>query len=165
MTKYRDTICGVAVIVISIVLFIATFGIQEFTRTTLGAGFIPRITAAIFAILGIVLILRERRRNRLAALEPPTPKATEPAEKPVGLVGPLPVALNIILFVIYLLFLERVGFIIMTAAYLFLQILLITNPAKYRFGRFAVLSVVVSVTSYYLFVNIFYVMLPSGILG
>lgn len=161
MSKYKDTVVGAVVILISIVLFIASFFIQEFTRTSLGAGFVPQVTAIIFCALGIVLIVRERR----AAPKQVSAQASARPGKVVGLAGPLPVVLNILLFVIYLLLLEKIGFTILTPIYIFFQILLLTYPAKYRLGWFAVLSIIVGVVSYYMFVNFFQVMLPNGILS
>lgn len=161
VSKYKDTILGAVVILISIVLFIASFFIQEFTRTSLGAGFVPKVTAIIFCCLGIVLIVRERRAapKQVSAAAPPPPAKVE------GLTGPLPVVLNILLFVVYLLLLEKVGFTILTPIYMFLQILLLSSPARFRPGWYAVLSVIVGVASYYMFVNFFQVMLPNGILS
>lgn len=162
MTKYRDTIVGATSIAISLALFAATFGIKEFSRTSLGADFVPRIAALIFCVLGIVLIVREHKRNRALADAPACPAA--PAEPVEGLTGPLPVFLNIALFAVYLLFLEKIGFVLLTPPFLFLQILLLTNPKKYRIGWFIVIAIAVSVISYYMFVNFFQVMLPNGLL-
>ena len=163
MVKYKDTIAGAASIVISVVLFIATFSIREFTRTSLGADFVPRLAALVLCLLGVVLIVKDYRARRNA----PTsgePKPAAPAAPAEGLTGPLPVLLNIGLFVVYLLLLERIGFVILTPIYMFFQILLLTNPRKFRLGWFAVLSIVVSAGAFYLFVNFFQVLLPNGVL-
>ena len=165
MSKHKDTIVGVVVIALSVALFIATFFIKEFTRTSLGADFVPRITAVIFAILGLVLILRECKANALAAANPPPAKQEKKPVEKHGVQGLTAVILNIALFTVYLLLLDRIGFVILTPIYIFLQILLLTDPAKYKLGWYAVLSVVVGVASYYMFVNFFQVMLPNGILS
>lgn len=172
MTRYRDSIVGGVVMVLAVVLFAMTFGIEEFTRTSLGADFVPRVTALVFFILGLVLVLRERKKNREGApASVRSPKSASAvmagtSEKPPveGLTGALPVVLNIGLFAAYLLLLERVGFMILTPFYMFFQILLLTNPRKFRYVWFIVLSVAVSVLSYYMFVKFFQVMLPNGVL-
>ena len=162
MNRYKDTIVGVASIVISIALFIATFFIEEFSRTRLGADFVPRVTAAVLFLLGLTLIIKEYKANRAAA---PAAAAPKEPEKKVGLTGPLPVILNILLFVAYLLLLDKVGYLIMTPVYLFLQILLLTDPAKYRPGWYAILSIVVGCSTYYGFALLFQVYLPAGLLS
>ena len=90
MTKYKDTIVGAVAIGISIALFIATFSIKEFTRTSLGADFVPRLTALVFAALGGILIFREFRKNRELAALPPCPPVQKEAAKMVGLHGAPP---------------------------------------------------------------------------
>lgn len=161
MNKYKDTVVGVASIVIAVALFIASFYIQEFSRTRLGADFVPRVTAVILCALGVILIVKDRRARRLAGPASEEPASTTPK---VGLTGPLAVFLNVMLFVVYLLLLDKVGYLIVTPIYLFLQILLLTDPAKYRYGWFAVLSVIVGATTYYGFAYFFQVYLPAGIL-
>ncbi len=163
MSKYKDGIVGGAAVCISLILFVASFGIREMTKTSVGAGFLPRVTAIIFATLGLVLILRQRKTNCAARAKGCAP-AAKPKEKPVGMTGPLPVFLNILLFVVYLLLLEKIGFLIMTTLYMTLQMVLLTDPAKVKIGRFVVISAVVCFGAYYLFVNFFQVMLPAGIL-
>lgn len=165
VTKNKDGIVGVASIVIAVILFIASFGIREMTKTSAGAGFLPRVTAVILAILGAVLVIRQLRANRSAPANSTPSAPAKATEKPVGLVGPLPVVLNILLFVVYLLLLESIGFLIMTPIYMFLQILLLSDPSKLRIGWYLVVSVAVCTGAYYLFVNFFQVMLPAGILG
>lgn len=160
VNKYKDTIVGVASICISVLLFIATFYIQEFSRTRLGAGFVPRVTAVILFILGVILIVKEVRTRRTDA--PPEQAGDARPVPRVGIMGPPAVFLNILLFVVYLLLLNSVGYLIMTPIYLFLQILLLTDPAKYRYGAFIVLSLIVGVGTYYGFAWLFQVYLPSG---
>ena len=160
MTKYKDTIVGVASICIAVALFAATFGIKEFSRTRLGADFVPRVTAVILFALGAGLIIRDLRANRGASAGGGE-NAAVPKTK-TGFGGVPAVLVNIALFVGYLLFLDKVGFVIMTPVYMFIQILLLTNPKKYRLGWYAFISVVVGVGAYLLFTRAFQVMLPPG---
>lgn len=153
-------IVGIASIVLSIVLFVASFFIQEFSRTRLGADFFPRVTAIILFLLGIILVVRDVKSARSAA---PSESATPPI-KMVGFAGPWAIIANILLFIAYLLLLNKIGYLILTPLYLFCQILLLTNPAKYRFGWYAILSIAVGFITYYGFAILFQVYLPAGLM-
>jgi len=166
VTKNKDIMVGAASIVISIILFIASFRVREMFAATVDAGFVPRIVATVLALLGVILIVRQVRANASAPARASAPAAAQgPKETPVGMVGTLPVVLNIILFIAYLLALAPLGFIIATSAYMFLQILLLSEPAKINIPWYLFISVAVCTGAYYLFVKFFQVILPVGILG
>jgi hypothetical protein len=147
---------------LAIALFAATFGIREFTRTSLGAGFVPRLTASILFLLGLILLVRGVKQRRSPMAANPSPEAAPTPEAIEGLAGPLPVLLNILLFFIYLLCLEPIGFMLTTPFYVFCQILLLSNPKKIACFRFAGIAVALTAASFYLFTRFFQVLLPNG---
>jgi putative tricarboxylic transport membrane protein len=65
----------------------------------------------------------------------------------------------------YAALLPMVGFMITTAVYLFLQINILAENQHRKPVLFGIISVVTSVSVYYLFVMVFHLMLPAGILG
>ena len=72
---------------------------------------------------------------------------------------------TIVVFTAYVLLMKPVGFIITSAVYLFLQMLILCPKEKRNSILFAVISVVCAVAIYYIFRNGLNVMLPAGILG
>lgn len=177
MQKYRDSIAGAMVICFAAAIFAASFHIRQFTITSLGAEFMPRLTAGFMAVLGGILLFRDLGKHLFSSVAASAAAATpdarpEPhgdhknAPPPAGkIAGRWAVVLNIALFSSYLLALEQIGFIIATSVYLFFQIELLAARNRRRWVVFAVLSVAVSVVSYYVFTTFFRVMLPPGLLA
>lgn len=158
MTLNRDFITGAIVLCFGIVLFCLTFSINELTVSGVGAEFMPRLIAALFGILGIIMMGMAMGKSRTG----PAAAKKKDDRAPNGY---RLVTLNILLFFLYLYALEDVGFLLTTPVYLFLQMWLLSAPGEARFGRFAVVSVLTAVGSYYLFLKAFQVILPAGILG
>ncbi len=151
---------GGVVVCFAALLYAATFSVRDFTASSIGADFLPRMMAVILAVLGLALICGNLRANAAAA-----GKEEGASGRPFPVSGALLVAANILLFCLYLYFLEDMGFLICTSAYLFAQIWLLTAPSRRRPLLFATVSVVTAAVTYYLFVLVFQVMLPAGILG
>ena len=61
--------------------------------------------------------------------------------------------------------LQPVGFIVCSSLYVFFQILILSKGMKRNYPAFAVVSIAASVSAYFLFVRVFQVMIPAGILG
>jgi hypothetical protein len=66
---------------------------------------------------------------------------------------------------LYALLITKVGFLITTTVYLFIQINILSPKQSRKHLMFAIISVVASVVIYYIFVKVFNLMLPAGILG
>jgi hypothetical protein len=75
------------------------------------------------------------------------------------------VILTIGLIAVYILLMPVVGFLIMTALYLFCQIVLLMPPDIKNYLLAAEIAVVFSVGVYFLFVQGLTLILPRGILG
>ena len=73
--------------------------------------------------------------------------------------------ISIIAMLIYILLTPILGFLIATALFLIAQMLIISNFAKEKIILFFVISILMAVIVNYVFRNVFYVMLPQGILG
>ena len=66
---------------------------------------------------------------------------------------------------IYIALLEPVGFLIMTAIYLFVQTLILTPKEKRNYIVTFITSIVIAVALDYVFVCLLNVLLPLGIFG
>ena len=153
---------GIGTILLAVLLYTASYNIQEFIATRVGASFLPRVAAVLFAILGILLVASS---FRCAPTDPIIVKeeGREPTEK---ISGGLPaVLLSAVLMCAYVGLMSRIGFIITSAIYIFFQILVLAKEAKRQYLLFAVISVVTPLLIYLLFVHVFKVMIPAGILS
>ena len=142
--------------VLSVVLFILTFSVRDFPGMIVGPGFVPRIVALLLFGIGTGLLIQGIRNLRRKAGEDRTSAARGNSQA---------VIISFLLFTVYILLLERIGFIIMTTAYLFLQMSLLAPKGHLKPFLFLIISVVTSVSAFYLFVDFFRIMGPAGILG
>ena len=161
----KNFLTGVGVIILGLFMYFASFDIQEFIRTRVGASFVPRVASSLFVILGGILILGSFR----CTVPTETPEyATEEEEEEEGekVFGGLPaVFLSLILMIAYVGLMESVGFIITSVVYIFLQILVLAKQGPHNYLVFGLISIVVPIVVFYLFVNVFKVLIPAGILG
>jgi len=158
--KYGDIISGSFVLLVAIGLFIASANIKQFNVVKLGADFVPRLTAVFLVILGIALIV-----NGVKSLKEIKNLETKQEEKKEETPDYISVAVTLILLLIYVILLEKIGFIIMTSLFLFIQFIILSAKSQRKYMQFALISMITSVSAYYLFVSVFQVMIPAGILG
>ena len=163
MSRYRDLIVGIVLLTVSVIYYWLSLSIPEAAATQMGPTFVPQVIAGLTFVLSIILVL-----NSLQTLRTQPADATE-AEEPHGEeVRYVPVVLTGILLVIYVVVLERVGFVLATAVYLFLQFNVAApktrKALKYQ-AYYLVGSIAAAFVINYLFRDGFDVMLPQGMLG
>lgn len=158
MSRNGETIFGGVVVLAAIGLFVISGDIQDFTNSNIDAAFLPRIAAGLLLVLGLVTILSGRRMSTEEVSE----LTVEQQQAPSGL--PYVLA-SIGLLLLYVALLDDVGFVICSIVYVFVQVILLTKQETKRWIVFSVVSLVVPVVIYLLFVNVFEVMVPAGLLG
>lgn len=149
---------GIFSIAFGTVLFILSTGIKDFAAVGVGAKFFPRLAATGFILLGILLLLELRQVVvNTASPSEPAPKSTRfhlnPALYSMGLL------------VAYVALLEPVGYIISSTLYIFFQIQILHRGNKHHYVRYAIISIISAIITYLLFVRVFGVMIPAGLLG
>lgn len=144
---------GAFSIILGVAMYLASFGIRDFAAVGVGATFFPRLASLGFVILGALLILQVLRGPK------PLPEAKSPTKINYSIV------LSMVLLVIFLALLESLGYIICSALYIFFQILILAPEKKKNYVLYGIISVTSSLATYLLFVRVFQVMIPSGILG
>ncbi len=157
VVKNPNFITGIGAIGLAVLMFSASFDIKEFVVTRAGASFMPRVTAGLFAILGSILVFESFRYAKSAP-------ANEKNEENVFGGWPA-VILSAILMCAYVGLLNTLGFIVSSVVYIFLQMLVLAKGAKCHYLLFSLISILVPIIVYFLFVHMFKVMIPSGILG
>ncbi len=168
MSRHKDVATGCVVIGFAILIFVLSLDVKDFAVARIGAAFLPRVAAMLFAVLGTILVIEGwGRRSR----ETPTSESTTPATGG-GTVGESPifggwvaVMLSVGLMCAYVAALSSLGFIISSAIYVFLQILVLAKNARRNYALFGLVAIVTPVAAYFMFVRVFQVMIPAGILG
>ena len=153
--KYGDLMSGIATAMFATVIFVASGFIKQRNNTGLGADFVPKLAAVILLVLSILLIIRGVRTSKAYG---PIQKESVPAAYGV-------MAASFVLMLAYICLLSTVGFILTTMVYLFLQMILVSKKEQVNYIKFAAISVIASVGIYLLFLKVFSIMIPAGILG
>ncbi|MDO4492994.1 MAG: tripartite tricarboxylate transporter TctB family protein [Clostridia bacterium] len=124
---------------------------ENHSPTDPGAKFFPMIIAGFTAVLSLILIVASllgKMKEEGAAL------SLTPGMKR-GFIA-------IVLFLLYCLLFNKLGFILDTVWLLFAGMYLMENR---RWVQMAIVSIVVPVIVYFIFAKLLYVMLPDGLLS
>jgi len=161
MTKYKDLIGGLFFLALAAFIYALSYQLHMTKADPLGPQFVPRLVALLMAVLALVSVIRS-----LVRLKKSASKSTRDQE--AGLLDIPPLLMTAGLLVAYSIFFDKLGFIIVSAIYLFIQIYLV-SPAEERSKKNLVINAVVAVVApialYYLFYYAFRIFLPNGLLG
>ncbi|MDV2682877.1 tripartite tricarboxylate transporter TctB family protein [Alkalihalophilus lindianensis] len=161
----NDGVASVFLLAISVLMFVATYSIQQMTVSNIGADFAPRLVAVGLFILSVILLITSirKQKNPKATLEEEVEEDEEiDASQPISKKS---VLLTTGLLIGYVALIPIIGFLLMTAIYLFLQMYVLAEKSHRNIVLFLVVSIVSSGLIYYCFKSIFYLRLPAGILG
>ena len=154
--KYWDLASGIFLLVFSIVLFIGAQNVKTLSISSVGSGTFPSFISVLLAIVSVVIIVGGAKKAR-----EPDEKQTQNNEKQRFWA----VLATFGIMALYALLMPKVGFIITTIAYLFAQMYIMAAKEHQKPILFGIISIVTSVSVYYMFVKVFSLMLPAGILG
>ncbi len=161
MSRYGEMSFGVVVMLAAVGLFIIAGNVQDFMLSSngVGAAFMPRIAATILLLLGLVTFSAAWR------LEPAKTKKPTHLEEAKSKGGQFYALISIALMMGYIALLSSLGFVITSAIYIFCQILILRKQSPKRWVTFLAVAIFLPITAYLLFVNVFEVMVPAGLLG
>lgn len=155
MIQKRNLILGIGFFVISIILFIFSFGLKSMVNIAIGPEFFPRLIAFITAIVSLVLINNSYKTIRLS-------KCIDADSKEKALdINPEVLKIVILMF-LYALLLKIFGYIIMTTIYLIVHFIMVSSKESRKIPLFIIISLIVSISTFYGFREIFGVILPAG---
>lgn len=154
--KYWDLASGIFLFAFSIVLFLGAQKVKTLSVSSVGSGTFPSFIAVLLAIVSVAIIVGGVKKAR-----EPDEKTEKAAEK----TRLWAVLATFAIMALYALLMPKVGFIITTMAYLFAQMYIMAAKEHQKPVLFGIISIVTSVSVYYMFVKIFNLMLPAGILG
>lgn len=126
---------------------------------TIDSATIPYLLAVLMTALGIIQTAAAARRMAAAKRE----KAESPGRTVPAGADYRTVALTGLLIALYVFLLDAVGFPVMSALYLFAQMIVLT-PSRLgkRYALYAIIAVIASAAVYYTFLYAFDLMLPDG---
>lgn len=148
--KKKSLLVSVIFFVFGIFLYVQSLGIKHMMKNDVGSAFFPKviaITIMVVAVIRLVLTLRSK-------------ESTQVKKSNSDMVGGW---LTILLIGLYVLTFNAAGFLISTAVYLFLQILVLIPADKRRIPVITTISVVAPLLIYALFVYAINIPLPKGI--
>jgi len=149
--KTRDIICGILFFALGVFMFQQSKGIAPIIAKEMGSGFVPKIVAIVFMCLSTLLIVFSLLSK----------ENTGSAKSSDDIKGGL---MTILALVAYVSFFNMLGFLVATALYLFVQITILSTEQNRKLPLFGAVSVITPLIIYFLFVNGFGLILPSGIL-
>lgn len=152
--RQKDILCSVVFLVFGAVMLYLSFGVRHKIAEDVGSGYVPKFIAILILITsGAKLVLSVRDKSEAGK------KKQDSDSDLLGGLG------TIGLMLAYMMTLKPLGFILSSAVYLFLQILLMSNKDNRKLVLFGVIGVVLPVAIYALFNYVIKMPLPKGILG
>lgn len=149
----QDFIVGTAITALGIVYLIMSANIAVSGGAALGivdARFMPYILGALMCVLGCMQII-------LSRVAPRTEAAAKKKTDYRSLV------LSAVLMVLYVAFIELLGFVLVSVIYLFAEFWILTPPDKPRRPvLYALIALVAPVVTYFIFRYAFDMLLPVG---
>lgn len=162
--KNRDVISGIALLVCALILYWMSFDIRSISTATIKADAFPRLDAIFIGVLGLIILISGIKDARKAKQSPQDTQDASPSFWSVG--GNRCLVYTLVLIALYVGFLDAIGFIITSIVYLIAQMWVLAPNDKRTLkdiGLYALIAVITSCSLYYLFVNVFYLLLPAGI--
>ena len=165
--KYKiNMITGGVLFAIGLAYFILTWQIANFKglgAPPLDAKFVPRLWGGLLMLLSLIVFVRGIREYLRLKKEGKLEKSG--AGFIQGVKDYREVILSFLFLLIYILLLQPVGFIIMSALFIFAEAMVLTPKEKRKPLIAAIVGVVAAVLVDFAFVNLLHVLLPAGILG
>ena len=153
--KYNDLYAGIFILAVGALLFAASFFIPRGAAVDIGSDFMPKVTCGLMTILGICILWSGVNAA----------KNYKPTEKEKPVLHYKEVFISVVLLFIYMVLMVPVGFLIMTTLYIMAQSTVLAPEKKKAPVKFGIIGLIASAVIYFVFRNVFVLMLPAGILS
>lgn len=166
MNYRRNIISGGIIFLFGAVYFLLSFQIPTFKglgSTPIDARFVPQMWGVALMLLSSILLIRGFLER--AKLLKASSKAASISWRNL-LIKNREVILSFVVLAVYITLLKRVGFLLMSAAYVFVMVIILSPEGKKKpWISGLIMGVVLSIIVDFIFVRLLNVMLPQGILG
>lgn len=156
--KKISIISSIICLVYGISIYIGSSTIHSDNPNGVGADFMPRIIGSIIICLSLFIVISTIVSMKKGQND------SEPKEAIDS--GTRKTIMTIVLLIAYAFLLKYTGFVITSIVYLILQMIILADKVRKKdLLLYGVISVITPLLVNYVFVHIFSLMLPSGILG
>jgi len=165
--KRGGMIAAGMIILFAIYIFVSSFYITSEAGAALGPAFMPRLLGIILFVLGVADLLEEMKhadKEKRGGQPDAERKKAGSTNYKEWIAAHIDIC-SAILLLVYVYSIKPLGFLISSAIYMFIHMLLLTVNKKRNYLVLILLTVVVPCVIYFGFVKVFYLMLPPGILG
>lgn len=166
MEYKKNLIPGIVLTIFSIIYLVLTSQIKKFSglgSDPLGARAIPYLWGISLLVLSLILVSRGIKQRNLAIKNSTYVKTSLNLSHMIK--ENREIVMTFLSLAIYIALLEPIGFLIMTAIYIFVQTLILTPKEKRNYILTLITSIVIAVALDYVFVCLLNVLLPLGIFG
>jgi putative tricarboxylic transport membrane protein len=161
--NHADLVTGVVLVLAGIGLYIATYGIR-IVPFSVSATIVPRICAVLLSVEGCLLAVKGYitiKRSNSDSEKGGNPKKFSEA----GLKPALYFLFTLLLFSAYVLAFKPIGFFISTPVFLIVLIKWLSPADDKKWLQYVITAITATAVVFVIFVQIFQVMLPGGLLG
>ena len=162
---HKDLCSGIFFLLFAVFLYAQSFAIKMSTSDALGPQFFPRMVVICMVVLSAIVIIKAVgtiNQERQAS-------GSEKSAKEKKIPWNIPLLLTVALLIAYFLLIMSVGYIVLTAIYLFCQMFILLPRGAIRNIKYLAVvsatSILIPVGIYLLFYRVFMIFLPAGILG
>ncbi|MBQ3403622.1 MAG: tripartite tricarboxylate transporter TctB family protein [Synergistaceae bacterium] len=152
--KMRDILCSIIVIAFGAAMIYYVKDVRRVIRSDVGSAFVPTLIGWCIVITGGCKLLY----SLFTGLKEESRKIVFDQDM-LGGIG------TVVLMVLYMLAFQPVGFVVASAAYLFLQMLLFSEKSNRKILLFAAVAVLLPLAVDALFVFVIKMPLPVGVFG
>ncbi|MBD2846650.1 tripartite tricarboxylate transporter TctB family protein [Paenibacillus sp. IB182496] len=171
LNRYGDIIFSGALAVIAIIYLGLSFNIPQNSAMPYGSDLLPKLAGAGLLVACIAVLIGATKRlvtgasKSAPAASPAAGVEGEEAESAAPPSDYRKVLYTFMLILLYVALWETIGFLIMTAIYLFFQFIVLSDRSERRYVVFAVTSIITTAAVYYVFVQVLSLTIPGGLLG
>ena len=173
--RNKELLVGVIFLIVGVAYFALAFTIPSYDAyggsSVVDSSFVPKVIGALMTVLSVLQLVFSLRAGK----NPPPAKPTEEdgtfkvedwdddaANRNADTKALIAI---FAILIVYMALMSVLGFLISSALFLFATMMLLTPKQKRKLPVIVILSVIVAIGVYYLFVYGLDMVLPAGILG
>ena len=156
-----ELIVGIALLLLSIIIFINAGDLPSMNESQLGPGSFPQVIAVLLGLLSLILIIQEA--IKLYKGRDPEKSTSVKAQLKEMITEHKLVFITLALLLGYIIAIQIIGFIIATIAFMIVTALVVGPKTKKDIITISSISVVLTVGLYLFFQNVLQVRFPTGI--